>query len=307
MRWTRDGLNGPWMDADGAGGETTGETTEASPTAAEGVVAGAETPAADEQSRSRSLLPYDSGDAGTGEQAAGAEGATVETSANATSIPLDRHESVVSNLRRDFDDLQRNSGWAGELDRDRVYRALAAFEGQEAETAATKPPEPDQQDERGNLFFSPGRAAEMAEFVAQRAVSASEQRMEARLGKLEATGQQQTDLGRAEANIVTASAWPEFTNNLEPITAAIDEAKTQRRDLSLPEAYIQVVVPVLTQKRDQLKAEVRAEVIADMKRGTTNDVDPARSAPSASSKAESDMSLQELIERGLSQVSAGSP
>lgn len=291
----RMALGGPWMVADGGGGGSAAETVETSPEAAEGVVEGAETPA------------VDSGDAAAGEQAAGAEGAAVETPAKATSIPLDRHESVVSSLRRDFDDLQRTSGWAGDLDRDRVYRALAALEGQQEDAAATKPPEPDQVDERGQVFFSPGRAAEMAEFMVQKALAASEQRIEARFGPLEAANQQQSDLGRAESEIVKGSAWSGFTEHLELITVAIAEAKDQRRDLSLSEAYIQVVVPLLVQKRDQLKAEVRAEVIADMKRGKTNDVDPARSAPSASAKSDDDMSMAELLEQELTQISAGAP
>lgn len=284
------------MDADaGVGGEA-GETLEAA------------------------LVPADAPVDGTGSPDPGGEADASPTQASpgeadtkptepATTIPLERHESVLANARRDHDDTRRATGWAVGLDRQQVLDDAADRRWREADPAGYArhlqgqlsggdEPQPDLRSADGQLMYSAEQAAKLARHQSQAGIAAAEARFESRVKPLEAAGEQQATQARANEELTQATSWPDFNENMQAIADVMKGVKDQGGDISLPLAYLQVVVPKLTASRDVIAKEERTKILAEMKRGT-DDTDPNTSAASPSRKLDKDKSIEQLIEDGL--------
>lgn len=226
-------------------------------------------------------------------------------------VPFDRHEEIVRNTRRNYTAQLDRLAWATDLDPRDVQRALALDSRyqqdphglhSELSQRIRQMPGPDWQDDQGRQYYSPERAAELAEFKAQQIAEAVERRLEERLGPIEQYSRESQNLMAADAQIEEAQHWPgwdaKFEGELADVIAA---ARHQGRRMTLHEAYITVVVPKLIKATGDLRTEERKAVLhelAETSREAADTVNPQR-RPSARVRPDHERSLAELIEESM--------
>lgn len=203
-------------------------------------------------------------------------------------IPPDAHERVVSGFHKRLDDVS----WAVGLSREDVEDALAARR-RSAQPAAGQEPQPDVLDEHQQPFYSPQQAAKWAAWKAEQIVDARMKAIDARIAPIEDARARDAQTSALQQQLHTASAWPGFMDHVDVVTQAIRAANAAGRPLSLYDAYIQHVVPKLsdlTEAKKKWLAELNDTTVK-----TSNDTNPSRT-PASSRKADEDMSLGELIQ-----------
>lgn len=222
-------------------------------------------------------------------------------------IPLDRHESILANARRDADDVARQLGWARGMDVERVRRALSTLDHIErdpggyarhlsSELHAGQEPGPDIEDDRGQRFYSPQQAVALADYRANVAVSALERKLDARFAPLEQATHSAAANSHAEAQVQEAMAWPLFEANMNEITDVIAEGRRRGMTISLWQAYAHVVHPKLSASEKALEAKLRKQIAAELNgESLNNDTDPSRSARAQSRVKDSDKSIEQLL------------
>ena len=294
-------LTAPLLDVEGAGGE--GAVVVESEAGSTPLADGTEAPSTEAPA----------GDAGT-----------VETPPlPVTTLPLDRHESILRNARRDGDEVVRTLGWARDMDRDRVTRALSLLDHQERDPmgfanhvasslSGGQEPPPDLQDDQGRQFYSAQQAAKLADYRASTHVTALERKFEARLGPLETRGLRSDADTNAADQLEEARGWTDFEENMTPIAQAMADAQQRGQPLTLAQAYFQVVQPKQREAQEKLEAKIRKKILAEMNGQTpdTNDTDPTRSAPGQTTVDDKDKSLTQMLSEEHARVeraSAGAP
>ena len=142
-------------------------------------------------------------------------------------------------------------------------------------------PEPDFQDEQGHTFYSAGKMKELAEAIEARidAKYANELRplktdLQTRSQReLQAKAQRDADQW-AEARYATVSQWPHFKAHEKAIADAI----TNDPELDVGDAYIQIVVPQLSQTE-------RTSVVADLHaKANASSINPGNPASAVNGK-----------------------
>lgn len=219
-------------------------------------------------------------------------------------IPLDRHESILEGVRRDYDGRVRELeerltrlSWAERYDPTEIGRAIDAYTALSRQGSQAQLPGPDVRDERGETFYSPGRAAELVKFHVGEAVEELRMELAERLDPIEARDRMQRQQADIYGDIDQASTWPGFAEHVEAITARIAEANRQRQKLSLHQAYMEVVAPDFVKSRETLTQEIRKQIVDEMEETsarTRDDVNPRRQ-PVASHKSDKDKSFNELF------------
>lgn len=213
-------------------------------------------------------------------------------------IPGDAHERVVDGFHKRLDAVS----WASGLNPDDVREALAIRRQLNERATTSHEPQPDVKDERGDPFYSPQQAARWAAWQAEQMVSEKMQAIEKRIGPIESTFAETRQTNELMGQIDHAIAWPGFADHIEEIRAAIATATSQRRTLSLEQAYIQVVAPTLAETNATREAALKKTWLAEL--NTTHnlvkdEVNPGRS-PSGSRKKDSEMSIGELVQDEVS-------
>ncbi|KKN52704.1 hypothetical protein LCGC14_0609850 [marine sediment metagenome] len=296
----RNYLTGPMLDADGGGGGEAGATLE---TALEATGASPDGTGSPDPGEGADASPIQTSPGEAGE----------ETTEPITTIPLERHESVLANARRDHDDLRAATGWADGMDREQVAtdasnREWLARDPEgyirylQSQRSGGDEPQPDRQTQNGELFYTPEQAAKLADHRLRAGISASETRSEARFKPLEEAGAREEARQSANHDLTEASNWPKFTENMNEIAGVMQVVQDRGEHIDLVRAYLSVVVPKLTATDDQRRKGIRAEILAEMAGGGSNDNDPSRSASSPSRKPDSEKSLQESLEEAMAGV-----
>lgn len=227
------------------------------------------------------------------------------------SMPMDRHEAVLANARREYESKLARLSWAESLDPNSVARALALAELREAERGngngrTAEAPVPDLKTEDGLPLYSATQAAALVRHEVQQAVEALRRDYDAKLTPLEQRSRQADVQEGLLAQIDKARAWAGFTDHIAEIAEALESASQRHEYLSLHDAYINVVVPKLVASKESLMAEARKANLDEINKTTQQvkgDFNPGRS-PSASHKADKDKSWGELIEETVSRLSA---
>lgn len=224
----------------------------------------------------------------------------LETQPEITRIPLPDHERIVDGFHRRYDEVS----WAKGYKREDVEEALAIRRQMADRAKVSSEPQPDVQDENRNRFYSPEQAAKWATWKADQLVSARMGEIDKRLGPIESTFANAQEVEALSSQIQEARGWAGFEDHIEPIRAAIVDAKARGERwafdsrVALREAYIRVVTPTLAGTSASREAEIRKKVLAeinDTQTVATGGINPAR-LPAGTRKAEKDMSDAELWE-----------
>ncbi len=202
-------------------------------------------------------------------------------------IPPDAHKHVVDGMHKRLDSV----AWANGLSRAEVEEALAIRRQLAERGTRGQEPQPDARDERGELFYTPKQAAAWAAWQAEQIVSQRMQEFDARIAPIEQREQSFAQTRELEGQIQTATQWPGFMEHVEVVTKAIQAANATGQKLTLHEAYIQHVVPKLSDL-SVAKQKWLAE-LNDTTAKTNNEINPGRT-PSRSRKKDSEMSIGEL-------------
>lgn len=232
-------------------------------------------------------------------------------------IPFNDHDRIVKGFHKRYDPV----AWAEGYDPRQVNRALAIAELYESGKLGTsrepepKAPEtlgPDKIDEAGNVLYSPERAAQMAEQLADRAVARAIAKVEERIGPLEETNQRSQVLSSVNGTIDKAisAGWPmldqvEVQNEMAD---AVQAATRSRQTLSLPEAYIQVVLPKLMSTREAIRAEERKSILEEMNLtsdAARDEISP-RTRPPAKRQSYEDMDFGDAMRAEVASIAAKS-
>lgn len=221
-------------------------------------------------------------------------------------IPWERHELILNNTRRGYEDKLHGLSWAEQLKREEVEQALALRELARRDPAALvqhlskrseNAPSADARDERGEAFYSPQQAAALARYEVQKAIGELRAELGDRLTPIESERIQSKQYESLSNQIQAASAWPGFGDHLDAITEAIAQANTRREELSLHEAYIKVVAPKLADASATREAELKKKWLAeqwDTSARAKADINPQR-LPAATRKPNKDKSFPEII------------
>ena len=216
-------------------------------------------------------------------------------------LPYDRHEAILRKTREGYEQRLSKLSWAEPLDPSQVREAHALHQLWQSNPrallahlqqhfAGEQLPQPDLRAEDGTPLYSQPQMVAAAKAIAQQIVDERLGPLEQRLGPLEQWSGQNRLLQEADAQIEMAQSWKGFAEHIDEITDAIAEARRQGRRLSLPEAYIQVVVPTFeTHVRKAVLDELNST--ADRARGSVN---PAQAGP-ASRTPDADKDWGELF------------
>lgn len=181
---------------------------------------------------------------------------------------------------------------------------------QTSPTQATTPevadnmPKPDQEFPDGSKIYSEVGLRKLLDWNAtnaeNRAVAKVTEAFTKRFGPMETEWQQhqrvQTILPKVNEQIAEARQWPQFNENEQEITAAL-QANTR---LSLEGAYRQVVFPKLANDRTRMRNEILAEVKQAKPSSTSTVVRPAK--PVTTSESTGPRDLEDIIRQSLSTI-----
>ncbi len=251
------------------------------------------TPAGDGTTVARREAPAASGDAATD--------TTTRRETQPGAIPFSDHERVVNGFHEKLDKV----AWAKELDRQKVERGLALLAEHERRSkrssADASAPGPDARDEKGEAFYSPKQAAALVRHEVQLAVAEAlaqaEEKYSTRLTPIEQAFAEAREDADLTDQIETGKTWPGFEANLKGIITAIATATRAGRKLSLEQAYIQVVAPVLSASEAEITARAKTawlKELNDTSAAASDDIRPARHV-AASRKKDSEKSTAEML------------
>lgn len=223
-----------------------------------------------------------------------------ETQPEITRIPLPDHERIVDGFHRRYDEVS----WAKGYNRADVEEALAIRRQMADRAKVSSEPQPDIRDEHGELFYSKAQSERHAQWKAERMLADMRQEYDKRLGPIESTFAETKEVEALSSQIQEARGWAGFEDHIEPIRAAIVDAKARGEKwafdsrVALREAYIRVVTPTLAGTSASREAEIRKKVLAEINETqttATGGINPAR-LPAGTRKAEKDMTDAELWE-----------
>lgn len=209
-----------------------------------------------------------------------------------TRIPLSDHERILDGYHKRLDSLS----WASGLDADDVREALAIRRQLAQREKQSTEPQPDVKDERGDLFYSPQQAAKWADWKAGQREATLRDEFEQRLGPMEATFTEQQKVHSLTQQIDQAKTWPGFTDHVDAVTKALADANARGQKLTLHEAYITVVAPILAGSSAASDAEKKKKWLAELNHTSDvvkDDLHPGK-RPASTRKDRSAMSIKEL-------------
>ena len=182
-------------------------------------------------------------------------------------------ESLILTAANDPDQAPKLRSLLGRLLGNRAPIEKTAETRQPVKAGAL--PEPDFQDEQGHTFYSAGKMKELAEAIEARidAKYANELKplktdLQTRAERARQEKVQQDADKWAEARYAKVSQWPHFKAHEKAIADAI----TNDPELDVGDAYIQIVVPQLSQTE-------RTSVVADLRdKASASSINPGNPA-----------------------------
>lgn len=215
-------------------------------------------------------------------------------------IPLVEHKGVVDGFHKRLDALQ----WATNYTPEQVRKALDTadrYEREQAERERAKStpsvPQADLRTEDGTKMFSEEQNMAAIEYAVNKAVGALREELGSRLSPFETEHQERERINRDVSQIQEALTWKGFEQHMPVVTKAIAEANAKGQTLSVRDAYILHVVPLLADATDATIAKKKEEWLAELNATTTkttNEVIPGRT-PASSRKKDTEMSISELF------------
>lgn len=225
-------------------------------------------------------------------------------------IPIADHKRVLETTRRDYDAKLNRLSWAERLDRDRVERALALaeqYERQQRQVQTPERPKPNLQTEDGRQLYDAEQAAALVRYEVEQAVREMKEQFIGRLSPIEQTFAQGQQAAAIDAQIASASQWPDFDKHVDAITEVIADANERGERITLEQAYIRVAVPKFAQSREQLEPQIRKAILDELNTTSAavkDTVNPSRRPP-ASPKADSEKSLTEMLQEEYAARASG--
>jgi hypothetical protein len=218
-------------------------------------------------------------------------------------LPFERHHAILSSTREEYEEKLRKTAWAERYDPRAVEKALslaAKYEQEQVDRAKAATvgtaPLADLRAEDGTKLFSEAQNLAAIKHAVDQAVGALREEFGARVQPFETEYQARERINRDVSQIQEALTWKGFEQHMPVVTKAIAEANAKGQQLSVRDAYILHVVPLLTDATDAAIAKKKEEWLAELNETTektTNEVIPTRT-PASSRKKDSEMSISEL-------------
>lgn len=220
-------------------------------------------------------------------------------------LPFERHHAILSSTREEYEEKLRKTAWAERYDPRAVEKALslaAKYEQDQADRAkaatAGTAPLADLRAEDGTKLFSEAQNLAAIKHAVDQAVGALREEFGARVQPFETEYQERERINRDVSQIQEALTWKGFEQHMPVVTKAIAEANAKGQTLTVRDAYILHVVPLITDTADAAIAEKKKAWLKELETNSVvnkGDVNPAR-VTSGTRIPDKDRPLRELID-----------
>jgi len=221
-------------------------------------------------------------------------------------IPRARHEEILRHTRAD---MEERYGWARDLDRKSVERALSLQQmldgnprlvqrwlNEQYKEAADDLPKPALRTEEGESLYTAAQTEQLIRKAVSEALDDVRSEMSGRVDSLEGLTREQEADRIAAAQLQEASTWAGFSDHLDAIADVIEHGQRIHRPVSLERAYLQVVLPKLRQvERKTVINELKGKSSASVSRASGS----SRDVTSDADRSFADLMAEEMAARRM--------